>query len=220
MTLLQRVLREKRSIIVPLFVALLVNILAYILVVRPLGVRSASAADRAQSASAAGGPERDRGAARDLVAGRRSPNRSWRRTAVLPPTLGRRRTTYAPLPALARKTNVRYDASRSTIEPAKDQQLGRLRINMVLEGDYDSVRRFIYELETAPAFVIIDDVTLAQADPNGPLAVSLELSHAAGWDRMATERQKRSPQDGPCGADVRAVPCGRLAPRRRCRFVV
>jgi hypothetical protein len=47
---------------------------------------------------------------------------------------------------------------------------------MVLEGDYDSVRRFIYELETAPAFVIIDDVTLAQADPNGLLAVSLELS--------------------------------------------
>jgi hypothetical protein len=47
---------------------------------------------------------------------------------------------------------------------------------MVLEGDYASVRQFIYELETTPAFVIIDDVTLAQKDPDKPLALSLELS--------------------------------------------
>ena len=58
----------------------------------------------------------------------------------------------------------------------KNQRLGRLRISMVLEGDYDSVRRFIYELETTPGFVIIDDVTLAQNDPDRPLALSLELS--------------------------------------------
>jgi hypothetical protein len=186
MTLLQRVMREKRSIIVPLFVALLVNVFAYVLVVRPLGVRSASAAERAQAASAAlATAERDRDAARDLVAGKTLAEQelSTFYEKVLPATLSAaRQTTYAPLPALARKTNVRYDASRSTIEPVKDQQLGRLRINMVLEGDYDAVRRFIYELEMAPAFVIIDDVTLAQADPNGPLAVSIELS---AYYRMA-----------------------------------
>jgi len=180
MTLLERILREKRSIIVPLLIALVVNILAYVLLVRPLGIRSASAAERAQAASAAAAAaERDRDAARDLVAGKSLAEQelSTFYGKVLPPTLSAaRRSTYAPLPALARKTNVRYDASRSTIEPVKDQQLGRLRISMVLEGNYDSFRRFIYELETAPAFVIIDDVTLAQADPNGPLAVSLELS--------------------------------------------
>lgn len=180
MTLLQRVLREKRSIIAPLMIALLVNILAYVLVVRPLGIRSASAAERAQAASLAlAGAERDRNAARDLVAGKTLAEQELKTfyDKVLPPTLSAaRQTTYAPLPALARKTNVRYDASRSSIEPIKDQQLGRLRISMVLEGDYDSVRRFIYELETSPAFVIIDDVTLAQADPNGPLAVSIALS--------------------------------------------
>ena len=47
---------------------------------------------------------------------------------------------------------------------------------MVLEGDYASVRQFIYELETTPAFVIIDDVTLAQNDPAKPLTLTLELS--------------------------------------------
>ena len=52
MTLLQRILREKRPVIMPLFVALLVNIAVYALVVRPLGVRSATAADRAETAAA------------------------------------------------------------------------------------------------------------------------------------------------------------------------
>ena len=35
---------------------------------------------------------------------------------------------------------------------------------MVLSGDYESIRDFIYELESAPEFVIIDDVTLAESD--------------------------------------------------------
>src|SRR6185503_10289916 len=87
-----------------------------------------------------------------------------------------RRATYAALPALAKRANVKYDASRTAIEIVKNQRVGRLHISMVLEGDYDSVRQFIYELETTPAFVIIDDVTLAQNDPDQPLALSLELS--------------------------------------------
>ena len=30
---------------------------------------------------------------------------------------------------------------------------------MMLEGDYESVRQFLYELETTPEFIIVDDVT-------------------------------------------------------------
>ena len=44
------------------------------------------------------------------------------------------------------------------------------------QGDYESFRQFIYELESAPEFVIIDDVTLAQNDPDKPLTLTLELS--------------------------------------------
>ena len=180
MTLLQRILREKRSVVMPLVAALLVNIAVYALVVRPLGVRSASAADRAQAAAASlTTAEADRDAARALVAGKTLAEQELATfyTKVLPPDLSAaRRLTYAALPALARRANVRYDASRTSIEPVKNQRLGRLRISMVLEGEYDNVRRFIYELETTPAFVIIDDVTLAQNDPDKPLALSLELS--------------------------------------------
>jgi len=180
MTLLQRVLREKRAILVPLFVGLLANVAAYALVVRPLGVRSATAADRAVAARASlATAERDLEAARDLVAGKTLAEQelSTFYDKVLPADLSAaRRMTYAALPALARRANVRYEASRSAIEPVKDQRLGRLRISMVLEGDYEDFRQFIYELETTPAFVIIDNVTLAQGNPEGPLAVSLELS--------------------------------------------
>ena len=180
MTLLQRILREKRPIIVPLVVALVVNVAAYVLAVRPLGVRSANEADRARMAAGnLRAAEADRDAARALVAGTTLATQELATfyDKVLPPDLSAaRRMTYAALPALARRTNVRYDASHTSIEPVKNQRIGRLRISMVLEGDYDSVRRFIYELESTPGFVIIDDVTLAQSDPERPLALSLELS--------------------------------------------
>ena len=51
-----------------------------------------------------------------------------------------------------------------------------LKIHTQWQGDYESLRRFIYELEISPAFVIIDDVALAQLDPEKPLTLSLDLS--------------------------------------------
>ena len=180
MTLLQRILREKRSVIVPLAVGLLANLAAYVLVVRPLAVRSATAVDRAgRAAENLVSAERDLNAARNLVQGKTLAEQelSTFYQKILPADLSAARSiTYAALPALARRTNVRFEARHSAIEAVKDQRLGRLRITMVLEGDYDSVRRFIYELETTPTFVIIDNVTLAQGDPDSPLALSVELS--------------------------------------------
>jgi len=98
---------------------------------------------------------------------------------VLPSDLSAaRRMTYASLPALARKTNVKYEAQRSNVDDRqqKNSRLGHLVIRMQLQGDYDAFRNFLYQLETAPEFVIIDDVTIAQGDVNKPLTVTLELS--------------------------------------------
>ncbi len=74
-----------------------------------------------------------------------------------------RRMTYASLPALARKTGVRYETRTTTIETGdRAGHLEKMSIRMVLEGDYDNLRQFIYALEVAPEFVIIDDVTLVE----------------------------------------------------------
>jgi hypothetical protein len=180
MTLLQRILREKRSIIAPLVIVLLANIAVYALVVRPLGVRSATEADLARvAADDLKRSEADRNAARALVSGKKLAEDELATFygKVLPADLSAaRRMTYAALPALAQTANVKYDASHTAIEPVKNQRLGRLRISMVLEGSYDNIRRFIYELETTPGFVIIDDVTLTQSDADKPLVLTLELS--------------------------------------------
>lgn len=181
MSLMHRIVAEKRSWIVPLAAGIVLNVAAYALVVRPLALRSAGAADRAAAASAGlKAAERDLAAARDLVSGKSEADQelSTFYDKVLPADLpSARRMTYAALPALARKSNVKYEQRRTEVEPmVKDQRLGHLHIRMVLQGDYENVRRFIYELETAPTFVIIDDVTLAQDDPAKPLTLTLELS--------------------------------------------
>ena len=181
MTLLKRILVEKRSIVAPLVIALLANVGVYALVVYPLGVKSAGAADRAIAAELAlKAAERDQVAARAFVTGKSHAEQELTTFygKVLPADLSAaRRMTYARLPALARKTNVKYEERRFEVDQApKTARLGHLRIRMVLQGEYEALRQFIYELETAPEFIIIDDVTLSQGEANKPLTLTLELS--------------------------------------------
>ena len=181
MTLLKRIVTEKRAVALPLVLVLLVNVLAYALVVYPLIQRSAGAASRAATATARReAAERDLAAAQALVAGK---SRAQEELAtfynkVLPPDfIAASRPTYARLPALAKKTNVHYDAGSFEIDPnVKNERIGRLHTKWALQGQYENLRRFIYELETSPEFVIIDGVTLAQAEPGKPTALDLELS--------------------------------------------
>jgi len=180
MTLFQRILREKRRAIVPLVAGLLLNIAAYVFLVRPLEVRSATSADRARIAAAnLKVAQADRNAARALVSGKSQAERelSTFYDMVLPhDQSAARRLTYLALPDLARRTNVKWSQRTNEVEALKDTSLTRLRINMLLEGSYENVRQFIYELETSPAFIIIDDVTLAQGEADRPLGLTLELS--------------------------------------------
>jgi len=181
MTLGRRVLREKRAVIVPLIVAALANILVYALVVYPLRVKSLGAADRARNAATTlKAAEQDYAAARELVAGK---SRAEQELVtfygkVLPADqLAALRLTYGPLPALARKANVKVLSRRWSPEPQKpDARVARLIVRVVLEGDYEAFRQFVYSLETAPEFVVVDDVTISLVDPNKPLEFTLELS--------------------------------------------
>jgi hypothetical protein len=182
MSLARRILSEKRGVVIPLVVALLINIGVYALVVYPLGVKSATAADRAVAAAAARkAAERDMASAGALVAGKARADEELTTfyQKVLPSDSDEaRRVTYARLPALARKANMKFTERHAEVDPQtqKDSQLGRVRTRMVLEGDYQSVRRFLYELETTPEFIIVDDVTLAQADATRPLLLTVEVS--------------------------------------------
>jgi hypothetical protein len=97
---------------------------------------------------------------------------------VLAPSLpAARDLTYATLPSLAKKSNVRLIDRKFAIEkPEKNARLGLLKVHTAWQCDYESFRQFIYALESAPPFVIIDDVSLAQNDPSKPLLLVIELS--------------------------------------------
>jgi hypothetical protein len=182
MTLGKRVFREKRGVLLTLGIALLINLLVYALAVYPLGVRSATAVDRAASAARAReAAERDMAAATALVAGKTSAEKELATfyQEVLPPNLdAARRLTYARLPVLARKANVKFEERRSDFDQQrqKNSRLGRLQTRIVLEGDYESLRQLLYELETTPEFLIVDDVSLAQTEQAKPLTLTLEVS--------------------------------------------
>lgn len=179
--LFQRILREKRAIVVPLAMALAANVFAYLLIVRPLQVKSAGAADRArQSFTALAAAEKDLAQARSLVGGKSEADQELASfyEKVLPADLTTaRRLTYASLPELAKKTGVRYDARTASNEDTeKNTKLGHMKIRMVLEGDYRNIRQFIYELESAPEFVIIDDLTMTQRTAGDPQTLTIDMS--------------------------------------------
>jgi hypothetical protein len=180
--LLRRILVEKRPIVIPIVAVLLVNLAVYAFIVYPLGVRQAGAEDRANAAATAlRAAEQELASARALVTGkgRAEEELATFYTRVLPADLSAaRRMTYGSLPHLAEKTNVTLGGRHTEVDQSgkKDTRLGRLHIRMNLSGDYQSFRQFLYELETAPEFVIVDDITLTQGELGKPLAFTVELS--------------------------------------------
>ncbi len=179
--LARRIATEKRTAVVPLAVALLANLALYALAVYPLTLKATSVERRAAAGERElGAAERDHAAARAILTGKDQAARELDTfyREVLPVDLtGARRLTYLRLAQLARQASLRYERRSVEREDSKDGRLTRLRIAMVLEGDYANVRQFIYQLETAPEFVVIDDVALAEgADATSPLLLTLELS--------------------------------------------
>jgi hypothetical protein len=179
--LLKRIFAEKRSVVLPIGIAIVANILLFLLVVRPLALKSAGAADRAAGAATSRqAAEQELQVARGLITGkaRADEELSAFYTKVLPANLtAAQRLTYLPVVDIAERNNVTYvGRSYEEEEADRDSEFRRLNARVVLQGDYEDIRAFIYELETAPQFVIIDDVTLMEADENEPVSLTITLS--------------------------------------------
>ncbi len=182
MTVLRRIAAEHRSVLLPLSVALVLNLAMYLAVVRPMEYRVANRADLAAKAEAS-----RRAAAQEDASARAALTGKARATTdlqkfygdILPASLTEaRRLTHLRLAQLARDSNLRYERAEAEPEKVRDSSLQQLRIRMVLAGEYNDVREFIYALETAPEFVVIDDVQLKEgtdATQSG-LVLTLELS--------------------------------------------
>ena len=77
----------------------------------------------------------------------------------------------------ARRTTWRSRAAPPTPKTLRDSPLERLQVSYALTGDWDDIRQLIYEIETGPDFIVIDNVQLAEgAQANAPLSLTLEMS--------------------------------------------
>ena len=179
--LLRRAAAEHRRILLVLMLVCAANVLAYVLLVYPLSQRVTNIEQRDRAAEQALAEARTGYArAEGTLTGkdRASAELATFYGDVLPQDLaGARRLTYLRLARLARDWNLRYE--RASYDPSveRDSTLTRLQIELVLSGTYADVRDFMYQLETAPEFVVIDNVQLAEdSDDDGSLVVTLDLS--------------------------------------------
>ena len=180
--LARRVVGEHRRLLLPLAIALLVNILAYAFVVRPLSQRVANIAERDATAERTlAAARKEHTGATGTLTGKDHAAQELTRfyRDVLPRDLAAaRRLTHTRVPQIAREFDVDF-YSRTYAPPSRqrDSSLVRFSSKVELAGRYRDIRMFIHELETAPEFVVIDDVSLSQENnEDGQLELTLQLS--------------------------------------------
>lgn len=166
MTLARRIFDEKRRYIYPLIGALIINLALFAAVVYPLSLKVANGERDAQAATAArAAASAEYEAARATVTGKDSADAELKKFygAVLPPDQsGARRILYGKIDKLATSAGVRPGQESYEVTQERDSNLGKLTANVMLFGDYRSIRRFIYELETAPEFLVLENISLSQ----------------------------------------------------------
>jgi Tfp pilus assembly protein PilO len=176
-----RVVHEHRKALVPLGIVLAVNLVLLLVVVLPLSRRVAANEQRAvmaaRSATLAEAEFRRAEAVRDEQS-RATADLDTFYKEVLPADVeSARRTVQSKTMRVADAHRVRYRRGTSNTEALTGSSLEQFTYSLTLSGSYDNIRRFIYALETAPEFVVIDNIVLAEgADTNAPLSLSVELS--------------------------------------------
>lgn len=168
MTSTRRILAEKRALMLPILIALLINVALFALVVFPLSRKVAGGEAAAQaSAGALDQARRDYATARATVSGKSQADQELQKfyEEVLPPDIsGARRITFLPLDQLAREMNLRVEGQTSGEKEIRDSQLMKFTTTLSLTGEYRDIRRFIHTLETAPEFRVLENVQLSQEE--------------------------------------------------------
>ena len=177
---LGRVIAENRRWLIPVGLVLAINVIVLIAGVLPLRQSVQSAAARAdasaQSLRDAMADLKDAEATRDGQA-QASTDLDRFYADVLPANMtSARRITHIKLAQLARSHGVDFQSGASTPETLRDSTLERLHVNYALSGDWDDIRQLIYEIETGPDFIVIDNVELAERQQNPQLSLTLDLS--------------------------------------------
>jgi Tfp pilus assembly protein PilO len=178
---LRRAFDEKRRLVIPVAAGLAINVVLFFGVVYPMRARVRSAEQREQTAEVTlAAAQREDQSARGLVQGKTSTTAALQTfyKDVLPSSQSSARNlTYLRLQQLAEQHGLRTPRRNCDPDPNPKGPLRRVRCQMTLEGNYDAIRRFIYDVETGTDFMIIDGILLAQSgDAGGALQLTINLS--------------------------------------------
>jgi Tfp pilus assembly protein PilO len=177
----RRVLTEKRALIVPVVVGLLVNVALYLIVVYPLSKKVAGGQQQSEAAvTALNAARRDFAAARATVKGKGEADQELEKfySDVLPPDVsGARRITFFRIDQLAQECGLRVERQTSDPKPLRDSNLVKFTYRASLSGEYRNIRRFVHQLETAPEFLVLENLQLRQSEvENRGLNVDVEIA--------------------------------------------
>ena len=181
MTTARRALTEKRALILPIAIALLINVALYAIVVYPLSKKVAGGEQAADAATGAlNAARRDHAAARGTVAAKEQADQELHKFYgdVLPPDMSvARQITFLRIQQLAERCTLRLERQTSDPKPQRDSQLVKFTYRASLSGEYRNIRRFIHELETASEFLVLENVELSQSEvANRGLNVNVEIA--------------------------------------------
>ena len=167
MTLLTRILHEKRTPITVVAIILAIDVVL-VFAVYSWSTRASLAETRAAQAMEQRVQAQVTHAAVSATSANKTNADSELQgfyTEMLPSGLAGARIISSPfLVKLAEDTNLVLERRTSVPEKERESLLARLRTTMVLAGEYEDIRQFIYELETAPGFIRIEEVVLSQGD--------------------------------------------------------
>ena len=168
MEIVKRVLVEKRLAVMLVAVGFGIDIGLYTFAVYPWSIKVSNVESRAATAVASQDDATQAViVARRTLEGKTEADNELRNfyLDVLPRNLaGARGITFARLADLASVNNLVMERRSAAPDQEDGSQLARLRITMLLKGEYRDMRRFIYELETAPEFIVIEEVVLSRGD--------------------------------------------------------
>lgn len=181
LALVRRILSEKRMLAGLAAVGLLADAGLYGLAVYPWTLRVEGVERRAAAAAANLETARQRFEAARLAAdGEHRTERALRafQQQFLPRDLaGARSLTLARLAALADEHGLVMQRRSSASRREDGSPLARLQVSMLLNGAYRDIRRFVHAIETAPEFLVIDEIFLRQGgEADGGEVLGLELS--------------------------------------------
>ena len=181
MNLLRRVIVENRLLMAAIAVAIVANVALYVLLVYPLQGRVSSGEARAMAAARSQQiAERELQAARATQSGKQTAEVQLQKFyhQVLPTNLAEaRKAAYVRLAQLAAQSNLRYERQITEQTPQKNSPLMRLDLTVTLDGSYQDIRHFMHAIETAPEFLVIDNMALMlRNEPSAPLLLTLAVS--------------------------------------------